>query len=189
MTRQEAVMSQNTFARVSHNYSVDSAEMLINPVKCKDVSALAERITELQERGYCVRIQAGREAEYIVTHEFGHSILDMGGSLSQNWVGANFSAVRSARTEIESIYAEYIADVSRAESAFKKAEFDFIMGSGTSEKALALKEELGSIKLSTYSLSNADEFLAESFTNQKIGVSSNPYAERAVSVLDKYFGR
>lgn len=189
MTKQEAITARNTFARVSHNYSVDSAEMLINPVKCRDVAALTERITELQKRGYCVKIQAGRESEYIVTHEFGHSILNMESPLSKNWVKADFGAVKSARAEIELIYTEYITEVSHVESAFKKAEFDFITGSGTSEKALALKKELESIKLSTYSLSNADEFLAEAFTNQEIGATSNPYAEKAVSVLKKYFGR
>jgi hypothetical protein len=189
MKKQEAVMSQNTFARVTHNYAVDSAEMAINPVKCRDFSELAKRITELQEKGYCVKVQAGKEAEYIVTHEFAHSIIDMGGSLSQNFVNADFKVIKKARSEIEAIYTDYIKEVLRIESEFKKAEFDFIMGNSNGEAAASLKKELDKIKLSNYSMLNADEFLAESFTSVQIGTGSNSYAEKVVEVLKKYFGR
>ena len=57
------------------------------------------------------------------------------------------------------------------------------------EKTQELKDELNAVKISKYSMANADEFLAEAFANEKIGVESKEYAAKAVDVLDKYFRR
>lgn len=64
------------------------------------------------------------------------------------------------------------------------------------EKAMQLKQMYGEAgaalkekKLSDYSLVNADEFMAEAFTNERIGNRSNPYGREVMQILTKYFGR
>ena len=38
---------------------------------------MVDRIKELKEKGYCVRVASGKEGSYIATHEFAHSFIDM----------------------------------------------------------------------------------------------------------------
>lgn len=189
MTKQETLGSAKTFARVTHTYEVDSAELLINPVKCQTPQKMIERVKELQSKGYCVNIKAGKEAEYIATHEFTHTLLNLEQPIRNNWVGLDVKKINSARNEVKKVWEEYAQDIGAKQTAFKQAEFDVIMGNGSREKALALKKELDEVKISEYSLVNADEFMAEAFTNEKIGIASNQYAKRVVTILDKYFGR
>lgn len=187
-------LGNTAFATTRHNYSVDTAEIILNPMKMNDYEKMTERIVELVEKGYCPQIPPENAGEYIITHEFGHTILNMRDTLSdsQNWVGADFETIRIARSEINEIYEEYISAIGQLESEKKSLEFEVIMGTAdeqTVEKAKEASQALSEAKISNYSLTNVDEFLAESFANEKLGYNSNPYSERAVAVLDKYFGR
>jgi hypothetical protein len=187
-------LGNTAFATTRHNYSVDTAEIILNPMKMNDYEKMTERIMELVEKGYCPQIPPESAGEYIITHEFGHTILNMRDTLSdsQNWVGADFETIRIARSEINEIYEEYISAIGQLESEKKSLEFEVIMGTAdeqTVEKAKEAAQALSEAKISNYSLTNVDEFLAESFANEKLGYNSNPYSERVVAVLDKYFGR
>lgn len=187
-------LGNTAFATTRHNYSVDTAEIILNPMKMNDYEKMTERIMELVEKGYSPQIPPENAGEYIITHEFAHTILNMRDTLSdsQNWVGADFETIRIARSEINEIYEEYISSIGQLESEKKSLEFEVIMGTAdeqTVEKAKEAAQALSEAKISNYSLTNVDEFLAESFANEKLGYNSNPYSERAVAVLDKYFGR
>jgi hypothetical protein len=59
----------------------------------------------------------------------------------------------------------------------------------TWEVAREAKKALDAVKLSDYSLTSADEFMAEAFTNEKIGVVSKPHAKEVLDILNKYFKR
>ena len=48
---------------------------------------------------------------------------------------------------------------------------------------------LKSKKISNYSMSNADEFMAEAFTHAKLANSKNEYADSVLGIIDKYFKR
>ncbi len=187
-------LGNKAYATTIHSYSTDTAEIILNPMKMGDYDAMTERVMECADKGYIPNIPQENAGEYIITHEFGHSILNMRDTLSnsQNWVDADFDKIRSARNEISEIYEEYISVLGQLESEKKSLEFEVIMGTAgndTAEKARELGKELAETKISNYSLTNIDEFLAESFANERLGLNSNPYAERAVEVLDKYFRR
>lgn len=197
MTKQEYLAGKDAFAFVSHDYTSDSAQLVINPVKCKDAKALGERIIELGEHGYCVKVRPEYAERYVATHEFGHTLLGMQNPLNNktNWVNADYDSVRAARKEIESVYESYMKAVSEATKKAKDYELQAILASDAGEMerlgGLAVKafDELDGIKLSDYSLTSSDEFLAEAFTNETIGQKSNPYAIQVMDVLRKYFGR
>lgn len=191
MTPQET-LGNTAFATTWHNYSTGSAELIINPVKCKDYGGMVERLKELRENGYIPKIKVGTEGQYIAVHEFAHTLLNMQAPISKsnNWVDLDLSKIRSARKEISKIYDRYVKEVGELEKAFKEAEFDFIMGTSSDPAiALELKKQLEAVRISRYSLSDVDEFMAEGFTDSQIGEDPTQYSQEVARVLLKYFGR
>lgn len=182
----------NAFATTKQNtaYTHGFTEMLINPIKC-DYEKMVDRIKELRQNRYIPKIREGTEDQYIFTHEFAHTLINMQAPVtkSQNWVGLNLTEIRTARKEIEKIYEEYKQDVKEREKEFKQVEFDVIMGNTSdSQAALKAKERLDEVRISRYSLENSDEFMADSFAQVELADKHSPYAERAVNVLNKYYG-
>ena len=190
MTKEEA-LGNSSFAFVSHNYTVDSAELVINPMKCGDLNKLTDRVKELSEKGYCAKISSEMAERYIATHEFGHTLINLEQPLSnnKNWLNADYSKIRKARKEITSVYEKYMDEVAILTKKSKDAGLAAIMDASeeTWKVAREAKEALNAVKISNYSLESADEFLAEAFANEKIGVSSNPYSKEVLTILDKYF--
>lgn len=197
MTKMEFMGNRNAFAYVHHDYTTDTAQLVINPTKCKDLSALVERITQLSEDGYCVKIKDGNAVQYVATHEFAHAILNLEQPLRDktNWVNADYAKLRAAREEINGIYDKYVEHVGELSKKRSDLELQIIM-----ETDIARAEKLGKVffeadkelqeyKLSDYSLLNADEFMAEAFTNERIGAESNHYGREVMKVMDKYFRR
>lgn len=203
MTKEELLGSMNSFAYVYHDYTVDSATMLINQSKFRDFEKHTARIVELSEKGYCAKIKPELASQYVATHEFGHSLINMEQPLSKktNWLNADYDKVKTARSEIKTIYKKYMDDVGTLDAKCKELDNKYfndylIEQKMTAEEAEKLRAEyiktsdqLEKVKISDYSMSCVDEFVAESFANSKLGVNQNPYAEEVVSVLDKYFGR
>ena len=197
MTKQEAFGRETVFATTTHDYTSDTATLIINPIKCKDADTLRVRIVELSEDGYCVKIDPAKALEYVPTHEFAHTVLNMEDTLSDktNWVGANYEAVRAARAEIEPIYERYMAEVEKLTKKAKELELQALTAESVEEMdrlgqiAIEAMDAVDAVKLSEYSLTDIDEFLAEAFTNERIGVNSNSYAQEVMTVINKYFGR
>lgn len=197
MTKEEFMFHRNSFAFVAHDYTTDTATLVLNPSKCKNIGALASRITELSESGYCVKVKQELAEQYVATHEFAHTILNMQNPLNDktNWVGANYGTVRSARKEVEAIYEDYMREVSALMKTAKDYETQYLFASSIDEMEKLRKlgvsayDALDSVKLSDYSLSDVDEFFAEAFANETIGINSNAYARRVMDVVRKHFGR
>lgn len=193
MTKNEFLGKQSSFAFVTHDYTVDSAEFVINPVKCKDIGEMSERIKELSKRGYCVKIPDEVAGKYVATHEFAHTMINLEQPLknSTNWLGADYGKIKKARKEITGVYEKYMAEVEVLTKKHKDAGFVAITEASeeTWKKASEAKEALNAVKLSDYSLESADEFMAEAFANEKLGVASNPYSREVLDILDKYFKR
>lgn len=197
MTRDEFMAHGDSFAYVTHNYTVDSAELVINPTKCKDVSKLTDRIKELSEHGYCVQIPDELADRYVATHEFAHTLLNMEDKLNNktNWLNADYDKIRKARKEISAIYDDYMKEVKQL--TIQRDSFNFAFGSDvTPEQMMEALEQwdkhndlLNEIKLSEYSLENADEFMAEAFAQGKIGVNKSKYSNAVLEIIDKYFKR
>lgn len=193
MTGEEA-LGNRAFASTAHNYETDTCEIKINPIKCGNTEKLVDRLRELRDVGYIPKgLPDEKLGEYVFTHEFGHSILTMEQPLDnkRNWVNADYGKIRSARREINKIYGEYAQEVGRLDGARKSAEMDFMLNLDmeAAEKAKKIQAELDRVKVSGYSLTNADEFVAESFAATRFGATESDYARRCVDVLDRYFGR
>ncbi|MCQ2507246.1 MAG: phage head morphogenesis protein [Dorea sp.] len=195
----EAVNS-TAFADVFHQWSVGSATMRLNPVKFTEKGI--ERLKELSMTKYCANIPEGRELEYIITHEFGHSILNLGESLptsKKNFVQANYDPVKKARKELGSIWGVYAEDVAKTEKEYRdyskkidgKFLIEMIMPTEEEKKELGRrKEAFEKTRISKYSMSNSDEFVAESFADVIMnGENANYYSKQVYKVIEKYFGK
>lgn len=190
MSKEEAGLS-DSFARVTHDYTTDTSELVINPRKCSDYEKFTNRISELSSNGYCASIPDELADQYIATHEFAHSLINMEIPLKdkQNWLGADYGKVKQTRKEVNAVFDRYTADISRLSDIQKKADLSALtsLEQNAWGEARKASEALRNAKISKRSMENADEFLAESFANEKIGTSSNPYAREVLEILDKYF--
>ena len=192
MTKEE-VFSQhrNAFAATFYDYTMDSSTILINPMKCKKMDSLSNKFDELSKTHWSIKIESGKEGEYVATHEFAHTLINMQTKLDKktNWVGADYGKITEVRKEIEDVYSRYLKEVQTIEGKAKAAELEFLntFNEAKAEEARKLYDELDKVKLSTYSLTNSDEFMAESFTNSKIGTQENKYADEVMEIIDRNF--
>ena len=186
-----------TFATTHHNNLVGQKTLELNPHKTSDYSSLVERVRELSDRGYAVRIAEGMEGRYIATHEFAHSLIDLSGDY-KNYIGMDVKKMKGIKKEIDSIFDAYKKEVDILESAYKAKERAFLDASISldmdmdelaklQKEALKAKEAYDVVRISKYSMVSADEFMAEAFTQAKIGAAKGEYSQRVMEVIDKYF--
>lgn len=193
MNKDEYVMHLNSYAYTYHSYETDVSTLVINPAKCGKYEKLTERITELVNNGYAVKIDEAYAAQYVATHEFAHTLLDMQTPLDakRNFVGADYAKIKEARKEVEKVYADYLKNRGAIESEFKKYELDFLntFSQESADKANELKKQLDAMTISKYGNVNSDEFMAECFTHAQLGGKDNEYVNRIMEIIDKHFGR
>lgn len=198
MDKTDSLLS-HSFAVVNHQWGLGSAEMRINPLKVTDSGR--KHIFDLSQKGYCVKFASGDEIKYVITHEYGHSLLNIGEKLpgkAQNFALVDFTAVKKARKEIEPIWDEYCNTVQAAKDNYDKIrkpiEAKMIFGTGevtdADREAIATaKKKYDSIKISDYSLTNADEFVAECFADAEVGTNPSEYSFAVSNIIKKYFGK
>ena len=180
---------EDVFASTYHDYTVDKSTMVINPLKCGNNGALMERLTDCRSKGWLVNTDMLER--YVATHEFAHTLVDTGTKLNSktNWLNADYRKVEAVRREINSIYSEYLDEIAYLEKQAKEyadianEDFDFEMA----KKSIELEKQANELKISEYSMENADEFMAEAFTYAKIGNGTNEYADRVLEVIDRYY--
>ena len=187
----------NIFATTRHNNAVGQKTLILNPHKTSDYNKMTERIKELSDKGYAVKIANGLEGQYVATHEFAHSLIDLSGDY-KNYVGMDVKQMKGIKKELDSVFKSYKSEVNALESVYKEKEFAFLNGSLSSDisidelsamqkEAVEAKQALDAVKISKYSLENADEFMAEAFTQSKIGISQSKYSEKVMKILDENF--
>ncbi len=174
------------FATTEYHSTTASSDIVFNKAKVDDI----DRIKELSQKGWAVKVKEGLEDRYVVTHEFAHTVVPNTTIPLKNYVGYDIKPQQSARRELNSLFGEYKEKVQGLQKEYKQTEFDFIMGDvSAGEKARALKSQLDSVKISDYSLGNVDEFMAEAFTSHEIGTVHTEYEKRVMDIIIKYFGK
>lgn len=193
MTKEEFMVLQNAFASVTHDYSMASSTLLLNPKKMKNYDDLIKRLKENVESGYIVDIPDNKMGEYVATHEFAHSLLGMKDKLSNksNFTQMDYAPINQARKEIEKLYNDYLSELKPLQEAYDSLSEEYFttFDEAIAEKIVNVEDKLRELKISNYSLENADEFLAEAFTQHRIGTTKSKYSEKAAQILDRYFKR
>lgn len=198
MDKQESVLS-NAFASTTHQWETGSCEIRYNPIKISEKGIT--RLKELSENGYMPKIQDGDEIKYIITHEYGHSIINIDEKLpskSRNFVQTNFEPYKKARKELEELHEEYLKNIQRTKTAwesYSKPLDSRLILEGISptqdelDKVRVLRKEYESSMISKYSLTNVEEFVAEGFADAELGTNSNKYSLKVRDIIIKYFGK
>jgi hypothetical protein len=193
MTKEEFMVLQNAFASVTHDYSMASSTLLLNPKKMKNYDDLIKRLKENVESGYIVDIPDNKMGEYVATHEFAHSLLGMKDKLSNksNFTQMDYVPINQARKEIEKLYNDYLSELKPLQEAYDSLSEEYFttFDEAIAEKIVNVEDKLRELKISNYSLENSDEFLAEAFTQHRIGTTKSKYSEKVAQILDRYFKR
>ena len=193
MDKQEALLYRNAFAGTYHDYSTDTATMLINPVKCGDKSKMVARLTELRAKGYCANVPDEFLERYAIAHDFGHSLISIGDmpNVRRNFVGLDVDRITGIQDEVKTLYKQYKNEIGELEKARRAAEMRFIKEAdlAAAEEARALAKQISGVRISEYSLTNADEFFAEAFVFTEYGGTGNTYADAIREIVTKYFAR
>lgn len=193
MNKDEFVMHHDSFAYTYHQYETDISTLVINPAKCGKYEKLTDRIAELVENGYAVKIDESLVNQYVATHEFAHTLIDMQTPLDakRNFVGADYAKVKEVRKEVEQVYSDYLKNREAIEKEYKKNELDFLntFSQESADKAREYKEQLDAMTISKYGNVNSDEFMAECFTHAQLGGKQNEYVDKIMEIIDKHFGR
>jgi hypothetical protein len=193
MSKEEFLQRNGSFAFTYHSYETDVSTLVINPVKSGKYEKMVERITELVNNNYAVKIDEALVNQYVATHEFAHTLLDMQTPLDakRNFVGADYAKIKEARKEVEKVYSDYLKSREAIEKEFKKYELDFLntFSQESADKAREYKEKLDAMTISKYANVDSDEFMAECFTHKQLGGKENEYVDRIMEIIDKHFGR
>ena len=190
--KMELVAHKDSFAFSYHDYETDEATIVINPLKCSSATELRERLAYLKNVKYSANIPDTALDEYVITHEYAHTIFDFKTKLNKNrnWVNADYDVIKKARKEIGGIYDSYLQDVEKLSKAQKNLEFRYIMGDASvRDKFFEAKQAYDAVFIGNYSLKNADEFFAEAFTQYELGGPTNEYANQVHDVIVKLFGK
>jgi hypothetical protein len=187
------------FATTSHAWESGSCEIRYNPLKFSDKGI--ERLKELSQNGYMPKINDGDEIKYIITHEYGHSILNVCEKLpskSRNFVQTDFEPYKKARKELEDLHIEYLDNIQKNKDAwesFSKPLDTKLIFEGippTQEeltKVKTLRNKYESSIISKYSMTNIEEFVAEGFADAELGTNPNKYSLKIKDIIVKYFGK
>jgi len=120
-------------------------------------------------------------------------LLDIGGGSLKNYVGLDVKMLQKARKDIEAVFAQYTKEVGELERAYRSLEGKFMLADDLDEMAALqkevkrAKEQLDKVKISGYSMQNADEFMAEAFTQAQIGEQQSSFTDEVMKIIDKYF--
>ena len=98
-----------------------SSEMTFNGALVRDKNKFKKLMEKAVERKQFPDIPEERQEEYIVTHEFFHTLMDFNSPL-KNSVGADTSNVRKARAELKKVHKNYQHELLELSAEQRKAE-------------------------------------------------------------------
>lgn len=162
--------------------------MTFNKSAVKDYDDFIDRVKKAVEKGQFPNIPVSQYENYVVTHEFTHTLLETEGSL-KNYVGAGTKHIAKARKEIVKLRTAYEEDLRALRAEFKDLELKSL---GTFDidildKAVEIDKKISDLTISKYASMNCDEFIAEAFADAKLSENPSPYSIQVLEVIDKYF--
>lgn len=188
MGKKESFLAKGVFASTKTQAALSRSIISYNrnPLTIK-------RLKELRAAGYMPNIPDEALQEYLIMHELGHTVFAPGAwSKVKSLVGQDVTKMKNAQKEIEKIYNDYVKEIGRLEKKYKDLELKFIEQTITKSEMAELnrlKNEISNKRISIYSMTNPDEFVAEAFAQQMLNGKYNATAAKVMDVLNKYFGR
>ncbi len=205
VSRQEAAMNSKKLGWNVFEQGLYKSQIYLPPLKKE---RLVERIRTSIEKKHSVAVNEEDYLKYVITHEFGHTILNMGAG-AKNWLHMDEGTIKKAQKEIREIYGEYkeamLSLYKKRDNLKERINSPDISTQWQAFQEIArLDKEIGENFISNYAggyirvekdgkyhiveRDDPDEFLAEAFAMHELGIKKSPYAERVAGVLGRYFG-
>ena len=171
-----------------NSMNVQDAKITFNKSVVKDYDKFMQRMKTAVDRGQFPKIPESQYENYVITHEFTHTLFETEGSL-KNYVNADTKYIEKARKEIKFLRNEYQERVRKLSAEFKDLEKKSLetFDPDIWDKAVKVEKELKDLTISNYASENADEFMAEAFAEAKLSKDPSPYSIKVLEVIDKYF--
>ena len=176
----------------------------LNAKMMKDYDQMVEAVQNNGLSGDGVRVKPEYYDQYILTHEFGHTLLqeDM---TQKSAVGVDRTVYQKAMKEAKQAFADYkqeYHDLSnqllslrneeiRLNNALMDDEADVLdlmeQGKKLASDLKETESKLASLTISRYASTDINEFIAEAWTEREIGENPGKYSKKIGSIIDKYF--
>lgn len=140
-----------------------------------------------------VEIVDGKETDYFVTHEFAHSVFTTRPQkeLISIYGEKAGKTIDNVQRKVKKIYKDYVNEIGSLESELFQVEKELENASDDFIELMSKHKEIVNkieeIKISKYAAENVDEFIAESFTQMRIGKNKSPYAQKTGELIDNVF--
>lgn len=164
------------------------SEITFNLSLVKDRDKFLKRMKAAVERKQFPDIPESKYEEYLMSHEFFHTLMDFESKL-KNSVGIDMSSVKKAREELKKLHSEYKKTILNILSDQRKAEETAIKTFDEKdwEKAQNLMSRYEHLYISKYADMGIDEFCAEGFAEAILSENPSPYSESILKIVNKYF--
>ena len=190
---ERAAIPNGVIAVTSPNAITNTSEMTLNPVYCSDFKRMLDVIDKNIADGFFADVPQDKRPAYIFTHEFGHTLITMGTGYNDrnNPLNVDYKKIKQIQRRVTAVYDEYRNAGGNIEQATREVNkrFEETFDMDLYEKGKQLNRQLRQTKISTYSLTNADEFFAEAFTYTELGGDDNIYATKVREIIDDVFRR
>lgn len=189
MSKQESFLAKRTLAKTSTDPNLARSGITYN----RNQPGL-DKLKRMATTGYCPDIDTDKLLQYIPTHELGHSVFTPSAwrGRRKTLVGGDLSRYRKAAKEIDDIYKAYAGRVGELEQKIREYSGKFIDGTITQDElaeSQRLSRELAKTRISKYSLTNADEMVAEAYAEHTLGRKRTETTDKVIDVLRRYFGK
>lgn len=182
-TTEKAIMITDT-----NNVTMDR-ELVININKFGKNGEANARITS--DNDFLAKVKAGKENEYYITHEYGHSLLNTAKFAdTAKELGVPVEKLGEAQRKAKSLYKAYTDELTGLSEEIKALEKkgekffqddDFISAIETGKKIKELQNNYDEMFISKYSTTSPDEFIAEAFAQHRVGATKKKYAEKLMN--------
>lgn len=183
-----------SWAVTYHDYRAGESTIVINENKCGNYDRMVDLLYKAREKKKCIDFRDGTEKEYVATHEFAHSLFNVGEKLpskNQTWSNEDFTKLKSVRAQVTKLHNEYMAELGDLDAKWKDAELEATRTFDLKkwDEAANLRMEYDKLFLSKYAMKDIDEFMAEAFTASRIGKTQNKYTEAIAKLIKDNYGR
>jgi SPP1 gp7 family putative phage head morphogenesis protein len=176
----------------------------LNGKQMKDYDRMVKMIENNGLEGHGVKVKPGYYDQYVMTHEYGHTLLNEEMTRKSN-VGVENAVYKKAMKEAKQAFAEYqheyhylsnrVIELRNEEiklnDAYMDEDADILELMGKGKKLVSdlkeAEEQLSSVTISHYANIDVNEFIAEAWTEREIGENPSKYSLQIGEIIDKYF--
>lgn len=187
------IYNPHVINRTELNPYVSSSEIKINN-NLTDYDEFMERMKTMVKTKHSVQITEENFEKYVATHEFAHTLSLVTQEKYKTFVGADIESIKKFNNSIKNLFEEYQAELKVLNDERNRLNMKFLMDTDNftnedQKKVNEIQDKLNNVFISKYANENEEEFMAEAFTDYKIGLNTSSYSQRVGELIDKYFKR